>query len=395
MSIKALISDLDGTLISPDGNLVPGCAEALTEIKRLGLHLVVISNSSHRIVDNKVGLLPYAPDLVLTPSDIGIRKGSPRWLDAVCGFFKIERNETVLMGDGQFDMFTAANSKVIFFNAEWSNPGYKYGIPVRTPAMLSPLIENFLMKKDLWYWEVNDFDDNGNEIVAKALIGKRDIGIPGFKTNLFDFTKRGIDRDIGFISMSEFIIYHLLGSLYLGGTYSQIDTLVIAPGHTGGHNIIMDQSMHRFARLFKDNFGPDILHRHTASKKLAFARAAGRVTTFQDQIQTVCLNCDAKTAKKMIVNKTILVVDDFITQGFTTDWARHLFLNAGATKVMTITVGAFHDALDIQTITGEGKWDSFKPVSINEKYISSKEISATFNQKAVEEIVNSYSAFIS
>ncbi len=395
MSIKALITDLDGTLITNDHRIVPGCDNALVEIQKLGLKIIIFSNAAHSTIDETVKLLTVDPDMILTKDDVGIAKGSPRWIEKVCDHFKIMRNEVVYLGDSNRDMTTAVNSKIVYLNAEWSNPDYKYGIPVRSPQMIHPLLSNFFIKKELWYWSVDDSDDEGNMVAAKALINRRDIGVNGFKRNLLAWAKYDTDHDIDSFKMSEFIIYHLLGSLYLDGIYTDIDTVTIAPGHAGGHNTLMDKSLQRLARLFRNRFAPDLLHRHTPSQKSAFARSAGNSPTFQDQIQTVCLKCDEGDVKRIVENKTVLVVDDFITQGFTTEWSRHLLLNAGAKKVISVAIGAFRDAMEIQSIANRREWESFNPVSIDEKDISARKIFATQNDRAVDIITASYMSLIS
>jgi phosphoribosylpyrophosphate synthetase len=119
-------------------------------------------------------------------------------------------------------------------------------------------------------------------------------------------------------------------------------------------------------------------------------RYAGESPAFRDQIVTMCLDCQPENRVRIIEDKNILVVDDFITQGFTTEWARHLLLNAGAKSVISVAIGAFHDAIEVQSIAGNLKWDSFKPVDIEDKYIRSREFSANKNQKAVETIIASY-----
>jgi hypothetical protein len=171
---------------------------------------------------------------------VGIPKGSPRWIDAVCSQFKLNKNEVIYIGDSDHDMQTAVNSKIVYLNAEWSNPGYKYGIPVNSPELLPLIVKHFFLKKDLWYWSVDTNDEQGNVIDARALIQGRDIGISGFKSKLLNWSKHGIDSQIDSFNMSEFIIYHLLGSLYLDGIYSEVDTFAVAPGHAGGYNPLME-----------------------------------------------------------------------------------------------------------------------------------------------------------
>jgi len=394
MSVKAFITDLDGTLFADAYSLVAGYDKALTQLQQLGLKIVIFSNLSHRIVDRRMKLLPITPDLVLTREDVGIPKGSPLWINKVCTDLKLDKNEVVYIGDRDHDMQTAVNSKIIYLNAEWSNPGYKYGIPVSSPGILPAILKHFFLKKHLWYWNVDTSDLRGNPVISRALIQDRDIGVNNFRDNLLRWSKQGIDSQVGSVTMSEFMIYLLLGSLYLDGMYSEIDTVAIIPGHAGGHNPLMGKNLHRMARLFRDTFLPNLLHRHTIARKSAYVRYAGESPTFRDQVLTMCLDCDPKDRGKMIEGKIILVTDDFVTQGFSTEWARNLLYNAGAKEVISVTIGAFHDAIEVQSIAKEFRWDSFNPVDIDDKYIVSKEVLAIKNPKALETIVDSYKELI-
>lgn len=394
MTVKAFITDLDGTLFLNATTLVPGYDVTLTRLHQIGLKIVIFSNHPHRIIDRRITLLPFPPDLLLTQEDVGIPKGSPRWIDAVCSQFKLNKNEVIYIGDSDHDMQTAVNSKIVYLNAEWSNPGYKYGIPVSSPELLPLIINHFFLKKDLWYWSVNTSDLRGNQVIKRALIHDRDIGVNNFRDNLLEWSKKGRDCSVGAITMGEFIVYHLLGSLYLDGMYSDIDTVSIIPGHAGGHNPLMDKSIHRISRLFRENFVPNLLNRHTPTRKSAYLRYAGESPEFQYQVSTVCLDCDPRDRNKIIKGKTILVIDDFITQGFNTEWARNLLYNAGANKVISVTIGAFLDIVEVQSIAKEFNWDSFVAVNIDDKYIISKKVTATKNPRALEKIVESYKELI-
>lgn len=390
MTVKAFITDLDGTLFLNATTLVPGYDVALNTLHGMGLKIVIFSNRPHRIVDKRTALLPFPADLVITQEDIGIPKGSPRWIDAVCSKFQLNRNELIYIGDSEHDMQTAVNAKIIYFNAEWSNPKYKYGLPLRSPSLLPIIIKYFFMKQHFWYWAVDSKDSRGNPVCARALIKKRDIGVGSFKDDLLNWAKYERDCVLGSLTMSEFVFYHLLGSLYLDGTYSLIDTVAIIPGHTGGHNQLIQNSMERIARLFRETFLPSLLRRHKEAKKSSYTRVSGDSPGFQNQISTMCLDCEPRLRNRVIENKIILVMDDFITEGFNTEWARNLLFNAGAKGVISVAIGAFHNFIEVHSIDKSQKWDSFKPVEIDDQYIKTNYVTAKENPGTLEEIADSY-----
>ncbi len=390
MSVKAFITDLHGTLLNNDGSIVSGFDTALAQLHDMGLKIVVFSNQPHSLVDTAIGVLPITPDLVLTKQDTGIAKGSPLWIDRVCSIFNIRRNDTVYIGDSNHDMYMAANAGIVYLNAEWATPNYPYGIPISNPVMLAPFVKHFLMKSPLWYWLIDSYDRRGNRVISRALIRHRDIGIGNFKSQLKAWIKDNNDCQLGMFSMSEFITYHLLGSLYLDGTYSTIDSWCIVPGHAGGHNPSFDDSLQRISRLFKDKFIPNLLHRHTAAPKLAYRRFKGEPVCFREQVSTICLDCQTQEQKKLVEGKTILVIDDFVTSGLTTEWARNLLYNAGAEQVISVAIGAFHTSIESHTVSPEIQWDSYKPIDIEPTYLEQRNLPATLNLLAIEPIKQSY-----
>ena len=390
MTVKALISDLDGTLIRDDNSIVPGYDEALAQLKSMGIKLVIFSNHPRHDVENKIKNLAMPPDLIVTRDDVNISKGSPEWIKHVTQKIGLKRNELLYIGDTDLDMKTAVNSKVIYFNAEWSNPGYKYGLPIESPILLPIIIKNFFLKKHLWYWSVDSKDLKGNAVISRALIKKRDIGVGSFKDDLLDWAKYEKESKLGSLTMSEFVFYHIIGSLYLDDSFSQIDTIALIPGHAGDYNPLIQNSMGRMARLFRETFIPDLLHRYKAAAKSSFARTSGKSPGFQNQVSTMHLNCEPKFRSKAIENKTIFIMDDFITEGFTTEWARNLLYNANAKMVIAGAIGAFHSAIEIQNIDNSIKWDSYSPVDIDAKYIHSQIVFGKEDTDALDEVANSY-----
>ena len=390
MAIKAFVTDLDGTLLLSNGSPVPGYDEILTQLKAYGLRIVVFSNKPRGEVLSKLKALSTDIDLVLTKEDVGKSKGSPVWIDTVCNYFKFKNNDLIYLGDSLYDMLTAVSSKVVYLNAEWSQPGYKYGIPITSPGALHLILKHFFLKTDLWYWSIDTKDAQGKDVVKRALIHGRDIGFPAFKNALINWVKNGTDSKVGMLTIGEFMFYHLLGSIYLEGIFTDVDTVALAPVHAGGINPSIEDSLIRIARLFRDNFIQTLLKRHTEAKKSAFSRVAGQSPGFQNQITTVHVECEPEKRAKIIEGKTILVVDDFITEGFTTEWTKHLLLNAGANKVISVSFGAFHDSIFVQSISDKIKWDSFSPVKINEKFLSYTDEPADLNSKAIDTMTSSY-----
>src|SRR5439155_17189177 len=114
------------------------------------------------------------------------------------------------------------------------------------------------------------------------------------------------------------------------------------------------------ARLFRDRYVPDLLIRHTQAMDSGQARAQRGSPTLLNQMNTMMLN-DAH--RDRIEGKSIVLVDDFITRGFSTECARNLLLLAGATKVTCVALGKYGASQTIVTRPKGYKWDPYEAVT--------------------------------
>ena len=109
-------------------------------------------------------------------------------------------------------------------------------------------------------------------------------------------------------------------------------------------------------KLFRQRYVGDLLdrHRHAEHSRDAWARG-GRIGAIRNQTETLRVN---PAYRGEIPGKRILVVDDFLTRGYSTEVARNLLLTAGATEVLVATVGKFPVPLNVVSAP-VGSWDPF------------------------------------
>src|SRR5437762_769233 len=126
MPVEAVILDLDGTLIeTTSARPQRGVPEMLDSLREAGLGIAVASNrpaAQQRLAAAGIGY-----DALLTQQRVGSTKGTPAWVQLAASYFGVQRFRLLWLGDGDTDMWSAVNGRVIYVNAGWSAPQYPYG----------------------------------------------------------------------------------------------------------------------------------------------------------------------------------------------------------------------------------------------------------------------------
>ena len=392
MTVKAVILDLDGTLINlVDSSPISGIQEMIADIQGSGLRIAVASNRPG--AQQKLEHASLTVDCILDHQLVGANKGSVKWVDAAIRKFNVNRNELVWLGDTDQDMWSAVNGRVIYFNAGWSEPDYDYGFNIETPQKFATIITECFAKELNWYWTVEGSDKIGRPFTARAIIDGSGAGIFVLKDGLISFLKRGGNPSIGPFCMREFIMLHLVGSIYGEGLFAEADVWTIYPSHTGGPNSAMAPFVEVVAQLFRDRYLEDLLIRHTHSNDSGQVRhnkaqgISSNKIDFANQINTVQVNEQYKTRIK---GKRIVVVDDFTTEGWSLECARNLLYKAGAVEVVCITIGKYGSKHYIATAAKEYTWNPYKEITHKTGTFEFESTPGNFDPRALEVIRESY-----
>ena len=360
MAVRAAILDLDGTLIGSTGAPVAGVEQMMEELRRLGIKIAVSSNRPGAA--RKLQSAGLDADLLLTRSVVGAKKGSPSWVYKACEEFAVESNQVLALGDSDNDMRTAVHAKVVYFNAAWSAPNYRYGVPVHEPWVFPVMVREFFMKGIDWFWTVSDRDDLDRTVTAKTVVDSRGAGIQIFQNDLIGFLKEKKDPKVGRFSLRGFVMLHLLGSIYGSGLYRKADTWTTSPGSKGGTNDVLGRILFYASRLFRKQYAEDLFVRHKLAidSGEARTRGEGHLVNFPNQSNTVCLNGERRDR---IEGKTVLVVDDFETQGYSMECARNLLMQAGAADVLCVSVSKYQKPRQVITPAEGYSWDPYLPTT--------------------------------
>lgn len=390
MPLRAVILDLDGTVIQEDNTLVSNMNDAMTNLSALGLNIAIVSNRPRDQGKRKLRDVELEPDLFVTRDLVGKRKGSPDWVDYVCDQFEIQPNDLVYVGDGDLDMRSASHARVVYFNAGWSRPDPEYGINLVDPTLLPIYIKHFFMKTNLWHWKVDCNDDIGRHVAIYAVIDGSAAGIKELKRGLIDLLKRHYEyHTVGRISLRDFMMLHLLGSIYLSGLYQDTDWWTIYPGSRGAPNEAMGSFLNIAAKLFRQGCKENLIVRHKPSIDSGTARYKKLTVGIENQVNTICLNDDA-TIQRQIQGKRILVVDDFTTEGHSLECARNFLFQGGAADVVGVCLGKYGYYHSIANPRAELAWDPFTPTTFDEGDFTQSHVSAIVDHVALDSFRESY-----
>jgi HAD superfamily hydrolase (TIGR01662 family) len=354
MTLKAVILDLDGTTIQPDGSAVPGIAEAIERIASAGVSIAVATNHSSARAKKLLHANDLTVDVISAPDIAGDRKPSPLICTYVADQLGIAVNEMIYVGDNdKTDALAAMNARVLYLSALWANNVAKYGLHVADPNNLVRFVYRFMLAPPTWYWTLDRSDVLGRRVSVRLLL-------PATRSShgLKDVLKFGNNPILGKVHLRDFLFRRMLTSIYMDGIASNLKLWTWYPSSAGQakherFSAFLDQA----SKIFRGSYAPDLLIRHRPAVKLAFARYRGEDPGFANQVSTVILNSDYR---KKIDGHEILVIDDFCTEGYSFECGRNLLYAAGASAVHCVGFGRYHDGYQIQTPAFEGTWNPFK-----------------------------------
>ena len=178
--------------------------------------------------------------------------------------------------------------------------------------------------------------------------------------------------------------HHFLSSIYLSNIFHNIDIWCTYPSHTEGNSINKTlKGMIKVAAQESHKLYLDLFVRHTESRDSGKARSKGGTVDFQNQISTVHLNNDFKTN---VSDKQILLIDDFITKGYSSECARNLLYKAGAKLVISVACGKYGD--EYKKIWIKENFDPYSEINPDDLTFYEKSSSGKFHPDVDKQILN-------
>lgn len=271
-----------------------------------------------------------------------------------------EANEVVYIGSNHDDMITALHGKILFLRATWYDINTDYGFEFSEPKEVARFIDTLCLREHFWSHEITDGDF---EYYALAPFSTLKPALKSYSQHAKAAAKFGHGQ-------VDFWLGALVTSMYFTGIHQRIDYIAAYPGHGAGvGNDKMNADLMTFGKCFNKGYLHDLIERHTTATKLQYARINRTLVDHHSQINTIKINrlptknYAAKPMKSPPVKKgkTVLLVDDFCTKGWSLDAGRKYIEKTGAKTILVTWLKTINT--DYCTI---GNMGDFNPYEVNE-----------------------------
>ena len=338
--IKAIFWGFYDTIVTKENNIIQDVINVIQDLHRQDIKIAILANepSRHRIKEicSKYQL-PI--DLIVTPEYIRKKKPSPEFVYYACERLGVKPNQTIYIGSHpRTDLFCAHNAKIFFFTANWflQKEDIEYALRLDTPQELISYLNIFFSKRYPWSWIVND-TRFGYPVKIRALMP---YAQSADDSKIRELSKYAVQIKWGQHNVVQFFSLHLLTSLYLENIHDYKYWIIYPSSEPGKRNTLLNNIFEYIIRFFHskekfDNIDKIIVRLHKAEKS-AYTRSQGKSVDFLNQTGTVGL--DEEFASK-IEKRTVLVIDDFTTEGFSFECARNLLFSVGAKDVICVAIG--------------------------------------------------------
>jgi hypothetical protein len=242
-------------------------------------------------------------------------------------------NETLYLGNSVDDMRSAVNGGTLFLNALWYRDTNPYGFRFTSPKDIARFVDVFCLREHFWYFKI---EDDGLGVYCLAPYSTYKVAeYKEYSESLIETVKRklGDKEDV------QFWAKYLCTSMYFSGVYEPVDYIAPYPGHLKGAPVlhVLQEPLAAFAKCFRGKFLPDLIVRHTTAPEAKRDRDAA---SHLNQLNTIHLNehpqksNDERFVKSPLSSKkTICVLDDILTNGYSFEAARAFVARTGASVV--------------------------------------------------------------
>lgn len=247
-------------------------------------------------------------------------------MEDLCSKLGLKKNEIVFVGNTDVDMQSAINGGVLLLNAQWYGKTMDYGFEFSEPKEIARFVDIFCLREHFWYFVI---EQDELAVYALAPYSTREADSTVYS---YDFLK-AVKDELG--DGADFWAKYLCTSMYFSGLYESVNYIAPYPRHAEGrYPTVLESPIKRFLHCFRRSYLPDLIVRHTTAAESKKDRSAA---CHANQINTIHLNKapfkkPGETYKKFPITagKTVVILDDILTEGYSLDTARLYLAQTGA-----------------------------------------------------------------
>lgn len=263
---------------------------------------------------------------------------------------KINHSDIVVLGAIDTDLQMAVNSKTILFHCKWGEALHErtnsYGIPINDPSII-PLAFSLIESENPWYFRYLSSQLDIYSLTNAGTYKETDQQALRLVKRLKECLKVGNRRDY----LNAFKL-HFLSSAYTNQEIRQADFWGYYPSSdsTNQQEEIMYQFVDIARKTFKKPVLPPMIIRHKQATQRHKDYTSTNKLNPKYQLETVHLN---EFYKSKLLNKTVVILDDYTTYGTSFGVAHALLKKAGVSKVICIAIGKFGSQTHLYNINIE------------------------------------------
>jgi hypothetical protein len=345
MALKAVLIGPRGTLYK-DGRaqvrLLDELVNFIKHMRGLGIHVGLWSRHTHSYIEHgkSVPVQDYltqrtrgtVPFYQAGAGSLTIRSRRDSAMP-ILQRLGVQRHEAVLVGNEREDMLAGVNNRLLLVRPEWYPGDHDYGFEVESISELTQFCQLFGLRQHPIFWAID------KDTLQVHSMGPYSTYIPDFAA--FGADARSVAKQgTGY---RQFWFWMIVSSLYFSGIIHRVDFICSFPGHdpssTGAVKEGIDAVLTTLGKCFRKDYMPDLIVRHRMARKSQTTPSDQR--TFRNQINTIRLNRyprrydrEPNQSPTSLRNRTVLVVDDFCTNGRSLDVARAYIEAAGGQAIL-------------------------------------------------------------
>jgi hypothetical protein len=306
--------------------------------------------------------------------------------------------EVVYVGNTPEDIQAASNGGLLFLNAKWHEENSPYGFEFQSPKEIARFIDCCCLTPKDWFWCI---ESGKLRVYTIAPLGEYSKAYPAAATYSTD-AKNAVKFGVGDLRFWGLL---MAARIHLSGIGAEANYVAPYPGHkTTSTKTELLHAVTVVSGSLRARYLEDFFVRHQDAAKSQELRNRGGQPSVQNQLSTIRLRRDPlktgpaggryKTSPK-VKDKTLIVVDDICTQGYSLEAARAFAEAAGANVICLCwlkTPGAndYHQlaALDPEI---DNPFAPYNPQKIDEMVHSNS--GNVVNANAANEIANAFTRF--
>ena len=351
MVLKGVIFSLHDVLAKQgpvDVALMAETFRLVRYLKKRGVEPVFVSNQHWMVTYNDSNTTKSFRDVLEADLGrvgyyVGGVDGMPFKPQAAATEFILEQqgwtnSEVVFVGNSDIDMKTASTGQLMFLNATWHGTANRYGFQFASPLDVARFIDCMCLGPNDWFWAIDDGPLRVYAMAPFSTLSSQYLQAHAYSASARATSKYGAGD-------STFWGRLLAARVYFSGLVDEIDYITAYPGHApdSAPTVIAD-ALNILGGSLRKSYLPNLLIRHSKAQKSQTARIAGKNVDVMNQLTTIRLNptplrgLTGKTYKAVPVRsgKTVLLVDDFCTEGNSFEAGR-AFINATGAKTICLS----------------------------------------------------------